>query len=139
MGTGELLGQGRWRVLLFCWLGWVFDFYDLMLFAFVKGDVAQELKLGLGSTIAWIDGLTLLASAVGGYVFGRLADRVGRRQAMVTCILCYALGAFATGLAAGHGSLLLARMLTGFGTGGEWGIGHAVVAETFSGRARDRA
>ncbi len=138
-GWSGLWAQGRGRVLLFCWLGWVFDFYDLILFAFVKGSVATDLGLPLGSAIAWIDGWTLLATAVGGFAFGRLADRVGRRRALTASILCYSLGALATGLAADFGTLLLARLVTGLGVGGEWGVGHAVIAERFQGRQRDRA
>ncbi|MFM1871662.1 MAG: hypothetical protein RL398_1084 [Planctomycetota bacterium] len=133
-----LLAGGRWRVLLFCWLGWVFDFYDLILFSFTKRAVAADLGLDLFSSVAWIEGWSLLATAVGGACFGRFADRVGRRQAMSASIVVFSLGAFWTGLADGFWSLLAARVLTGLGVGGEWGIGHAVVADYWSGRQRDR-
>lgn len=138
-GLRELWNEGRGRVLLFCWLGWVFDFYDLILFAFVKSKVAGELDLDLTTAIAWIDGWTLAAAAVGGVVFGRVADRVGRRFALTASILVYSTGAFATAFAGDFGSLLAARLLTGLGVGGEWGVGHAVVAETYPGHLRGRA
>lgn len=133
-----ILGGGRGRVLLFCWLGWVFDFHDLILFSFVKPAVAGDLGLDLDSTVAWIEGLTLLATAVSGFLFGRFADRHGRRRALALGILVYSFGALLTALAQDVASLLLARLVTGLGVGGEWGIGHAVVAETWRGRARDR-
>lgn len=134
-----MLGGGRGRVLLFCWLGWVFDFYDLILFAFTKGSIAQELALADPvRAVAWIEGWSLAATAVGGFLMGRLADRIGRRPAMVLGIVVFSLGALLTGLAQGFWSLLLARVVTGLGVGGEWGIGHAVVAEVWRGRARDR-
>jgi MFS family permease len=136
---GAFFGDGRLAVLAFCWLGWVFDFYDLILFAFVKRGIAADLGLRLEVEIAWIDGLTLLATAVGGLAFGRYADRVGRRRALVASILVYSLGALMTGLASGFGSLLTARIVTGLGVGGEWGIGHALVAEAFAPRHRGRA
>ncbi|MBL8738305.1 MAG: MFS transporter, partial [Planctomycetes bacterium] len=131
--------RSRAAVFWFCWLGWVFDFYDLILFAFTKRTIADELGLldPVGE-VAWIEGWSLAATAVGGVLFGRLADRVGRRQAMVASILLFSFGALLTGLAQGFWTLLLARLVTGLGVGGEWGIGHAVVAETWSGRARDR-
>lgn len=137
--SNALAGRGRLAVFVFCWLGWVFDFYDLILFAFTKNTIARELQLAdpVGD-VAWIEGVSLAATAVGGVLFGRLADRVGRRQAMVASILVFSLGALLTGLAQGFTSLLLARLVTGLGVGGEWGIGHAVVAETWNGRARDR-
>lgn len=133
----ELFGQGRLGVLLFCWLGWVFDFADLILFSFTKGSIAGDLHLDVLSSVAWIEGLSLLATAVGGYLFGQLADRHGRRKAMTWSILVYCLGALATASATGFWSLLLARLLTGLGVGGEWGIGHAVVAETWPRHRRD--
>ncbi|MBL8753791.1 MAG: MFS transporter [Planctomycetes bacterium] len=131
-----LWADGRWRVLLFCWFGWVFDFYDLILFSFCKRTIAAELGLD-AVAVGWIEGASLAATAVGGFLFGRLADRVGRRQAMVASIVVFSLGAMATGLATGTWSLLVARLVTGFGVGGEWGIGHAVVAESWRGRQRD--
>lgn len=131
-----LFAHGRGRILLFCWLGWVFDLYDLVLFSFTKHAVG--LDLGLGDSVAWIEGWSLLATAVGGFGFGRFADRVGRRQAMVASILVFSAGALLTGLANGYWTLLLARLVVGFGVGGEWGIGHAVVAEHWRGRRRDQ-
>ncbi len=137
-GTGSLFANGRGKVLLFCWLGWVFDFYDLILFSFTKRAIAQELDLPLYGSVAWIEGWSLLATAVGGFWCGRLADRIGRRQAMVASIVLFSVGALLTGLASGFWSLLLARVVTGLGVGGEWGIGHAVVADYWAGRQRDR-
>ncbi len=135
----ELFGTGRGRVLVFCWLGWVFDFYDLILFAFLKHSIAGELGLELTAEIPWIEGWTLGATAVGGFVFGRLADRWGRRRALSLSILLFSFGAFATAFADGFASLLVARMITGIGVGGEWGVGHAIIAETYPGRLRARA
>jgi MFS family permease len=135
----ELLAGPRGRVLLFCWLGWVFDFYDLMLFAFLRVGIAEELRLELTSEVAWIDGLTLAATAVGGFAFGRFADRRGRRRALQASILVYSGGALLTAFADGFASLLLARVVTGVGVGGEWGVGHAVVAETYPEELRGRA
>jgi MFS family permease len=133
----SLLARGRWRVLLFCWLGWVFDFYDLILFSFCKRAVAADLGLDVYGALAWIEGWSLLATAVGGFWCGRLADRVGRRPALVVSIVLFSAGALSTGCAHGFWSLLLARVVTGLGVGGEWGIGHAVVAEHWHGRQRD--
>ena len=131
-----LWAAGRWRVLLFCWLGWVFDFYDLILFSFTKRSIAAELGLD-PVTVGWIEGASLAATAVGGFVFGRVADRLGRRPAMVASIVLFSAGALLTGLAEGGASLLFARLITGLGVGGEWGIGHAVVADVWRGRDRD--
>lgn len=135
----ELCAEGRGKVLAFCWLGWVFDFYDLILFAFVKAQVARDLDLSVQGALAWVDGLTLLATAVGGFALGRLADRVGRRVALGLGIVLFSAGTLATGFAEGFWSLLAARLLTGLGVGGEWGIAHALLAETYPPRLRLRA
>jgi MFS family permease len=132
-----LLAGGRLRVLAFCWLGWVFDFYDLILFAFTKAAIGRDLGLELTS-VQWVEGWSLAATAFGGFAFGRLADRVGRRPAMVASIATFSLGALLTGVADGFWTLWLARFVCGFGVGGEWGIGHALVAEVWSERQRDR-
>ena len=109
--TQGLFRDGRGRVLVFCWLGWVFDFYDLILFSFLKHGIAEELGLPLDGAVAWIEGWSLLATAVGGFAFGRVADRVGRRQAMVWSIVVFSIGALWTGLADGFWSLLFALSL----------------------------
>ncbi len=137
MGDG-LLKNGRGRVLLFCWLGWVFDFYDLILFSFTKRSIAADLGLELWPDLSWIEGWSLLATAIGGFLFGRVADLIGRRSAMIWSIVVFSTGAALTGMAEGYWSLFLARFITGLGVGGEWGIGHAVVADYWSGKQRDK-
>jgi MFS family permease len=137
MGGSGLLGGGRAKILAFCWLGWVFDFHDLILFSFTKPAIGKDLDLA-PDVVAWIEGATLLATALGGFLCGRLADRIGRRPAMILSILLFSAGALATALAAGPWSLLGARLVTGLGVGGEWGIGHAIVAEQWPDRQRDR-
>jgi MFS family permease len=138
MAFGEVLRGAPARVLLFCWLGWAFDFYDLILFAFVKTAVQQDLGIGV-EELAWVEGATLGASAIGGIAFGRVADRIGRRRALSISILFFSLGALVTGLADSVGTLLVARVVTGLGVGGEWGVGHSAVAESYPERLRGRA
>lgn len=136
-GAAGLFAGGRGRVLLFCWFGWVFDLYDLVLFGFCKGALGGSLGLA-AAELAWIEGLMLFSTAVGGFLCGRFADRAGRRPALVACIVLFSAGALATGLAQGFWSLLAARLVTGLGVGGEWGIGHALIAEHWRGPQRDR-
>lgn len=135
----ELFGQGRGSVLLFCWLGWVFDFFDLFLFQLLNTDIARDLSLNVNTHIAWIDGWVMFATAFGGFGLGWVADRFGRRKAMVWSILIYSLGTVATAFATDYWTLLAARVVTAIGVGGEWGIGHALVAETYPRHLRGRA
>jgi putative MFS transporter len=127
-----LTGKGA-SVLWFCWFGWAFDFQDLILFAFLKQSVASELGLSTAA-LAQIDGATFGAAALGGFVAGRLADRDlagrGRARVLVASILLFALAAVTCAFAQDYGTLLFGRILAGLAVGGEWGIGHAAVAES---------
>ncbi|MBI3552475.1 MAG: MFS transporter [Elusimicrobia bacterium] len=131
----------RWRAYSICLLGWLFDFYDLILFAYLAKAISRD--LGWGASFehnkGLLVGLALAASGVGGVVFGGLADRFGRRRVMAWTILIYCLGTGLCGLSTGLLSLALFRALTGFGVGGEWATGHALMAEIFPKEQRGRA
>lgn len=83
-------------------------------------------------------GLSLGATAVGGILFGALADRFGRKSVLQATILTYSAGALMTGLSPDLGWLLVSRVITALGVGGEWATGHAMVAEAFPPRLRGR-
>ncbi|MGE0145333.1 MAG: MFS transporter [Planctomycetota bacterium] len=138
--NGLLTGHGA-SVLWFCWFGWAFDFQDLILFAFLKQSVASELGLSTAA-LAQIDGATFGAAALGGFVAGRVADRDvlgrGRSRVLVVSILLFALAALTCALAQSFGALLFGRILAGLAVGGEWGIGHAAVAESSPPELRQR-
>lgn len=118
--------------------GWAFDFYDLVLFSFLLVPIGED--LGLSATQeAWLLGVALGASGVGGILFGYLSDLYGRKRIMVWTILLYSLGTALTAGATGVWSLLAFRLVTGLGVGGEWAVGHALLAESAPARMRGRA
>lgn len=129
----EVAPAERWRTYGLCLAGWLFDFYDLVLFAYVAGAVGRDLGWGarFAQDKALVVGIALLTSAAGGIVFGGLSDRYGRRAVMTWTILLYSLSTGLTGLASGLAALALLRALTGLGVGGEWAAGHALMAEIF--------
>jgi len=127
----------HWVILGMCWSGWLFDFYDLMLFSFLLVPIQQS--LGVSETaLALLLGTSLAATALGGIAFGALADRFGRRSVLSWTILVYSLGTFLCGMSGGVGSLLIARIVTGLGVGGEWATGQTLIGETFSPQTRAR-
>jgi MFS family permease len=126
------------RILALAFVGWMFDFYDLILYTFLVRPITAELGL-THLDHAHALGLSFAATAVGGVGAGVLADRFGRRTVMSWTILLYSAGSLASGLAASKAALLCARAITGFGVGGEWAAGHALVAETFPPDRRGRA
>jgi len=96
--------------------------------------------LGMSKTTAGLLGtLTLLASGLGGILFGFLADRVGRKQALMASILTYSLCSFASGLATSITMLAAARFVLGIGMGGEWNTGATLVAESWPAEFRAKA
>jgi MFS family permease len=122
----------------FAFLGWAFDFYDLVLFGFIKDRVSRD--LGLSHHLEpWLLGVALSTSGLGGIVGGRLADRFGKRSILALTIAVYSLGSLVCGLAPTIGVFIAGRALVGLGVGGEWAIGHGMLAEAVAPGRRGRA
>jgi MFS family permease len=118
-------------------LGWTFDFYDLVLLGFVKDPVARDLHMS-PTAEAWVLGVALGASGIGGIVAGLLADRVGKRTMLAWTVLVYSAGSLLCGLASSAGAFALGRGVVGLGVGGEWAIGHGMLAEAVAPEKRGR-
>src|SRR5450432_3196568 len=84
-------------------------------------------------------GVALGASGIGGILSGALADRFGKRKLLSATIWLYSLGSLAAGLAPSLPWFLAARALVGLGVGGEWAIGHGMMAEAVAPAWRGRA
>ncbi len=127
----------HYEILFMSWAGWIFDFYDLILFTFLLIPIGRELQL---STIilSYVLGTSLAATAAGGVFFGVLSDRYGRKRVLQWTILAYSIGTFLCGFASGLWLLLLFRMITGLGVGGEWATGQTYVGETFPPEVRGK-
>ena len=142
IGTGPTGAPAPDRFPFKTWLiafaGWTFDFYDLVLFSFLLVPIGHELHL-TQTQEAWLLGVALGGSGVGGILFGYLSDLFGRRRIMMWTICLYSLGTALTAAASGPLSLLLFRLITGLGVGGEWAVGHALLAESAPQRMRGRA
>jgi MFS family permease len=129
----------QWMVIGAAWLGWGFDIFDSLLVNYVTPNcVPTLLGLTIGSptarsaTLLWTGILTselLLGWAAGGLLFGPLGDRIGRVRVLTLTMLLYAIGTAACALAPNIGWLVLFRGLASIGTGGEWAVGAAMVAE----------
>lgn len=139
--AAEVATLDRRRTYALCLAGWMFDFYDLMLFAYLAGAIGKDWGWGADAPRhkGLAVGVALAASGLGGIVFGGLADRYGRKAVMTWTILLYSLSTGLCGLSWGLGSLILFRALTGLGVGGEWATGHALMAEIFPKEERGRA
>jgi len=141
IGPIELIRQatpGQRRTLLAAAMGWALDAFDAMIYSLVLALLMRD--LGMSKTTAGSLGtLTLLASGIGGVLFGFLADRIGRKRALMASILTYSLCSFASGLATTIAMLAVARFVLGLGMGGEWNTGATLVAETWPTEFRAKA
>src|SRR5260221_9292458 len=127
------------KILAFSFIGWIFDFYDLLLLSFIVASTSLVKDLSLSrDQVGVLLGTALALTAVGGLVGGALADRYGRKPLLMITILVYSIGTLASGMATGYWTLLLARAVTGIGVGGEWAVAHALVGETVPPHVRGR-
>src|SRR5438094_6321959 len=121
-------------------LGWMLDSFDVMLYAIVLAALIRDPQLHLTPGAAGILGsITLVAAAAGGIAFGVIADRLGRKRALMGAILIYSIFTAACGLAQSALQLAVFRVLLGLGMGGEWATGAALVSEAFPARHRGNA
>ncbi|HMF41574.1 MAG TPA: MFS transporter [Polyangia bacterium] len=150
-GGRTLLDMNRyqWTVLFAAWLGWGFDVFDGLLFNFVAPNcVPTLLGLPLGTaaakaaTLKWggiLTSMLLLGWSAGGILFGRIADRIGRKRTLLLTMLLYALGTAACAGAVNIWMLMAFRVVASLGIGGEWAAGAAMVAEVVPEKRRVEA
>ncbi|MGH7992735.1 MAG: MFS transporter [Limisphaerales bacterium] len=139
----------QWLVLFVAWLGWVFDSMDSTIYALVLQPALHDLLRSPGGgpvtadVIGWYGGIIfsifLIGWAIGGVVFGVLADRFGRTRTLVFTILIYAVFTGLAALSQTWWQLALFRFITALGIGGEWAAGAALVAEVWPEDKRTRA
>jgi SHS family lactate transporter-like MFS transporter len=121
--------QQQRHVVAACYLGWTLDAFDFFIMVFVFGDVAKQFGISVTS-VTFAVTLTLAMRALGAFIFGRLADRFGRRPALMASILGFSLLGFCTGLAPNATVFFIVRGLFGLAMGGEWGVGASLTMES---------
>jgi MFS family permease len=136
------INRYQWLVLTIASLGWIFDVFEgqillssekQMLAALLPADTSEGVRdfykyLALGAFLA--------GGALGGVVFGALADRIGRARTMVITILMYSLFTCLTAFVQEWWQVVALRLLVALGVGGEWAVASAMVAEVFPPKAR---
>ncbi len=119
-------------------LGWMLDAMDVMLYSLVLAFLIREFAMDT-RTAGLLNSLTLVASGIGGLLFGILADRIGRIRSLMAAILVYALASAACGFSHTIPQLATFRFVLGLGMGGEWTTGAALIAETWRAEHRGKA
>jgi len=116
-------------------LGWTLDAFDFFLLVFVLKDIAQEFNTDI-KDVTFAILLTLAMRPIGAYLFGRAADRWGRRPTLMIDVLLYSAIEFASGFAPSLTVLLVLRAIFGIAMGGEWGVGASLTMESIPPHAR---
>jgi MFS family permease len=135
----------QWLVLALASAGWIFDIFEGQIFNITRNPLLMEVlhvPAGHPAISYWGDVLLvpfLLGGALGGVMFGMLADRWGRGASMILTILMYAVFSGLTYFATTLWQVAALRFLVAVGVGGEWAVAAALVAEVFPERARAHA
>ena len=119
-------------------LGWMLDAMDVMLYSLVLVFLIREFSMDT-RTAGFLPSLTLIASAIGGLLFGFIADRIGRTRSLMASILVYSLASAACALSHSVAQLAVFRFILGLGMGGEWTAAAALIAETWRPEHRGKA
>src|SRR3981081_2819781 len=131
------ISRYQWVVFFASWLGWSLDGTDFNLYSLVLRPSLTELLGGqvtvaqLGLVGGWISTVGLLGWAIGGFIFGMLADYIGRVRTLAISIVIYSVFTALQGFSQAPWQLGLFRFLGGLGTGAEIIVGIPLVMETF--------
>ena len=134
--TSETITKQQRSAFIAAWLGWGFDGLDGTLYLLVAAPFVKQLlgamaqQSDVAKKAAIIQGVFLFGWAIGGTVFGRIGDRLGRSRTLTLTIVTYAVFTGMSFFAHEWWHLLIFRFLAALGIGGEWAAGSALVSET---------
>jgi MFS transporter, SHS family, lactate transporter len=112
-----------------CFLGWMLDAFDFFILILCVPALASQFRTQ-PSVVLNASFLTLAMRPVGAFLFGMMADRYGRRPALMLDIIAYSIFELASAFAPTFTVFLITRALFGVAMGGEWGVGAALAFET---------
>ncbi len=135
MNEEQKLTKDHYKIFGLSWAGWVFDFYDLVLFTFLIAQLKTSLNIN-AEMLSLCLGLSLFATGLGGIIFGALGDKYGRKTILQWTIIIYSIGTLLCAFSWSFYSLVIFRFITGLGVGGEWATGQIYINETFPDKLR---
>src|ERR1700728_3205638 len=135
MASSEVWSRTQRDVVAASFLGWTLDAFDYFLVVFVLNSLPKEFGVtdrDVSEALFW----TLAMRPVGAFLFGRIADRFGRRPALMASVVLYSIMELATAGAHSLPLFLVLRALFGVGMGGVWGVGASLAFESVPVRSR---
>ncbi|TAM55511.1 MAG: MFS transporter [Paraburkholderia sp.] len=126
------------RTFWACFGGWALDALDVQMFSLVIPAIIAEWAIGK-TEAGLVSGATLVASALGGWIAGALADRIGRVRTLQLTVAFFSVFTFACAFSQDFTQFLVLKTLQGLGFGGEWAAGAVLMAESIRAEHRGKA
>ncbi len=128
----------RWSVLMLCALAYLYDSLDLQILAISMPVIMKEMDIALANA-GLLSSATMVGTAIGGILFGWVADNYGRKKAAAIGLIEFGVFTVAVYWATSWEHLMILRFLAGIGLGGLWGPLVTLIAEHWAPRFRTRA
>lgn len=132
------LSREQLRALLAAWIGYMLDGFDFVLLTYVLSDISAEFDVSL-ATASTLLVATFGSRWLGGALFGSVADRYGRKSAMVWSIVLYSAGTFLCGLAWSFAAIFVFRLIVGIGMAGEYSASSTYAVESWPRHLKNKA